>query len=411
MSHLSAIEHGWLRIGQTGHLSPDQAESLAQAQDDLPPGCLEWGYQRVKFTQFCGVVQIYGLQIEVLPKLYPSQSEENQRRSLLTMLHHAGDLKALDTASASLSTNTTTLLDLFIRHFAVLLEQQIQQGLLRDYEDVEDTLGQVRGRIDLIRQQRENLFKPHRLACEFNELTANIPMNRLLHTALLVVTRLCSSPELHRHLNALRHRFAGIGTLSSTDTAPTAQDLNRLQQRYAAVVALAHHFLNGQYLDARAGKNQVFSLLFDMNRLFERYVADRLRPQARRQALRLIEQGPRQYLAKDDAGRSRLPMRPDITLVDETNVRHSILDTKWKQLEHQNPVAAISTSDLYQVSTYASAYNCNNVHLLYPEQPGLPAGSTRYLTLNGVHSTRITVHGVSLSGQAITLPLSTPMPA
>lgn len=411
MSHLSAFEHGWLSIGETGHLSPAQAESLAKAQQSLPAGCLEWGYQRVKFTQFCGVVQVDGLQIEVLPKLYPNQSEPDQRRSLLIMLYYAGDLQALDTASASLSTNTTTLLDLFIRHFARLLEQQIQQGLLRDYEDVEDTLGQVRGRIDLIRQQRENLFKPHRLACEFNEWIADIPVNRLLHTALLRVTGLCTSPQLHRHLNALRHRFAGIGTLSTTETAPTTQDLNRLQQRYAPVVALAHQLLDGQFLDARSGQNQVFSLLFDMNRLFERYVANRLRSQARQQALRLIEQGPRRYLATDDYGRSRLLMRPDITLVDETNVLHCIMDTKWKQLEHHNPVAAISTPDLYQVSAYASAYDCQDVHLLYPEQPGLPAGSTRYLTLNDRPPTRIIVHAISLNGQAITLPPRTCMPA
>ncbi|XOZ33724.1 McrC family protein [Halomonadaceae bacterium KBTZ08] len=398
MRHLSAFEHGWLAIGEEGDLSSEQAGSLAKAQKTLPAGCLEWGYQRVKFTQFCGVVQIDELQIEVLPKLYPNQSKEARRRSLLTMLHYAGDLKALDTASSSLNTNTTTLLDLFIRHFAQLLELQIQQGLLRDYEDIEDTLGQVRGRIDLIRQQRENLFKPHRLACEFNELIADIPVNRLLHSALLLVTRLSTSPELQRHLNALRHRFAGIGTLSLGQTAPRAEELNRLQQRYAPVVELAHQFLNGQFLDARSGEHQVFSLLFDMNQLFERYAAKRLRPEARSQGLRLIEQGPRRYLAEDDLGRSRLLMRPDITLVDQNGEPQILIDTKWKQLGNTDPVSALSASDLYQVATYAAAYECRNVQLLYPEQPGLPAGSKRSLNLTSITDTRIVIEGVPLDG-------------
>ncbi len=401
MRQLTAFEHGWLEVGEGRDLSPFEAESLAATESALPPGCLQWGHKRVKFTQFCGVVQVDGLQVEVLPKLTPYQTEHQQRATLLTMLSCAGDLEGLDGHTAGLATSQTTLLDLFISHFARQLERQLRQGLLRDYRDIDDTLDQVRGRIDLVRQQRENLFKPQRLACRYSELITDIPVNRLLHSALLLVIHLSTSPLLAQQLRALRMRFGQVGTLAQHERGPHADQLNRMQQRYSPLVALAHLFLDGQFLDARSGRQQAFSLLFDMNRLFERYTASRLKPLARRQGLKLKEQGPRRYLGHEENGRGRLQMRPDISLRDVRGRPVVILDTKWKRIDGPDPLAALSAADLYQLSAYANAYSCDTVGLLYPEQTHLPAGECHVLTLAGSQAARITLQAIPLDGQRL----------
>lgn len=406
MRQLTAYEHGWLEVGEGRDLASHEAEALAAAEGVLSPGCLQWGHRQVKFTQFCGVVQVDGLQVEVLPKLTPYQTEAQQRDTLLTMLACANDLESVDALAAGLATSRTTLLDLFIRHFAHLLERQLQQGLLRDYRDIDDTLGQVRGRIDLVRQQRENLFKPQRLACRYSELVADISVNRLLHSALRLVITLTSNPMLAQQLHALRMRFAEVGFLAPHERGPTAEQLNRMQSRYAPLVALAHLFLDGQFLDARSGRQQAFSLLFDMNRLFERYTASRLRPLARRQGVKLIEQGPRRYLAHEESGRGRLLMRPDISLLDESGLPVVILDTKWKRIEGSDAMAALSAADLYQMATYATAYDCGSMVLLYPEQAHLRAGQRHVMTFAGSRA-RLTLAGVPLDGTAITSELMT----
>lgn len=401
MRHLTAFEHGWLEVGDGQDLSPREADALAAAETALPGGCLQWGHRRVKFTQFCGVVRVDGLQVEVLPKLSPHQDERQQRNTLLTMLACAGELDGLDHQTAGLGTQDGHLLDLFIQHFAHLLERQLQQGLLRDYRDIDDTLDQVRGRIDLMRQQRENLMKPQRMACRYGELIADIPINRLLHTALLLVTRLTTSPLLAQKLRALRMRFSQVGTLGSRERAPHPQDLNRMQIRYAPLIALAHLFLDGQYLDARSGHNLAFGLLFDMNRLFERFAATRLRPLARYRGLRLVEQGPRHYLGTEEDGRGRLLMRPDLSLLDDRLRPVAILDTKWKRINNPDPLADLSTADLYQLTTYAAAYRCSNVGLLYPEQQNLRAGQCHTLTLAVETRTRLTLEGMPIDSRAL----------
>lgn len=403
MKLVSAVEHGWLTIGKEGDLTVPEADALASAERVLPRNCLEWGRNRVKFRQFCGVVQIQQiLQIEILPKVFPHQTPDQQRTTLIEMLDTAGDIEGLSAQQAGLGTSNHRLLDVFIRHFLKLLDAQLQQGLLRDYRDVEDTLDQVRGRIDLIRQQRENLFKPQRLACRFNELVVDIPVNRLLHTALLCMTNLASSPTLRQHILSMRMRFGGIGIIHKGDHLPRADDLNRMQRRYASVVELARLFIDGQYLDARAGQQQVYSLLFDMNQLFERFVAVKLRPTARKMGLRLMEQGPRRYLGEDDSGKGRLLMRPDISLLNALNQPVAILDTKWKLLESSNPLASLSSADLYQLSTYASAYRCDQVMLLYPEQAGF-RGEYR-MALNLGRPVTLVVLAVPLYGTGFSLP-------
>ena len=371
MRHLTAFEHGWLGIGEGRDLQTAEADALAAVEHQLPAGCLEWRRQSVKFAQFCGVVQVDGLQVEVLPKLFPHQTEVQQRGTLLNMLARAGDLEGMEAFTAGLATSQTTLLDLFIRHFAQLLERQLQQGMPRDYRDLEDTLGQVRGRIDVVRQQRENLFKPQRIACRYSELVADIPVNRLLHSALELVGTLATSPLLQQRLRSLRKRFAGVATLALHEHAPEANDLNRLQRRYAGVVDLAHLFLKGQFLDPRSGRQRAFSLLFNMNQLFERYTASVLRPIARQRGLRLVEQGPRRYLGHDEAGHGRVLMRPDIALQDGGGRLVAILDAKWKRLEAREPLSGLSPADLYQMASYSAAYRCTTVCLLYPEQAGL----------------------------------------
>ncbi len=406
MKLVSAVEHGWLTIGKEGDLTVPEADALASAERVLPRNCLEWGRNRVKFRQFCGVVQVQQvLQIEILPKVFPYQTPDQQRTTLIEMLDTAGDIEGLSARQAGLGTSNHRLLDVFIRHFLKLLEGQLQQGLLRDYRDVEDTLDQVRGRIDLIRQQRENLFKPQRLACRFNELVVDIPVNRLLHTALLCMTHLASSPMLRQHIQSMRMRFGGIGIIYKGDHLPRADDLNRMQRRYASVVELARLFIDGQYLDARAGQQQVYSLLFDMNQLFERFVAVKLRPTARKMGLRLMEQGPRRYLGEDDSGKGRLLMRPDISLLNALNRAVAILDTKWKLLDSNNPLASISSADLYQLSTYASAYRCRQVMLVYPEQAGFRGEHQMRLNLD--QPVTLTVLAMPLYGSVFSLPMRT----
>lgn len=109
--------------------------------------------------------------------------------------------------------------------------------------------------------------------------------------------------------------------------------------------------------DVLTGSGKAFSLLFDMNRLFETWVAASMRGPARRHGLRLREQGPRKYLAhRQDIDKPVFQMKPDIALLDEDNGVVLIADAKWKLLDGEDRKLGISQADMYQLQTYANHY-------------------------------------------------------
>lgn len=371
MRRLTTYEHAWLKIDVAGDLSTQDAEILAQMETHLPAGCIEWGRHRVKFRQFCGLVQLGQLQIEILPKTDQQQTPTQARTDLLAMLATCTEFKDLPALPAALATDGQHLLDIFIQHFIRLLEHELRQGLLVDYQQREDTLGQVRGQIDLVRQQREHGWQAQRLACRFHELVIDIPVNRLLHTCLLHLMRLVSVPALGQQLRRLRQRFHGVACLPPQAPLLEACELNRMQRRYAPLVSLARLLLQGRYFNVHSGQQTAFSLLFDMNRLFEGYTQALLKPVVRAWGGHLCTQGPRRALVKDAMGNSHVWMRPDVSVWHQDSQPSVVMDVKWKILPKANALRGLAIRDLYQIATYASAYGCQRVFLLYPQQAHL----------------------------------------
>ncbi|MDR5900412.1 hypothetical protein QC823_15715 [Halomonas vilamensis] len=149
-----------------------------------------------------------------------------------------------------------------------------------------------------------------------------------------------------------------------------------------------------------SGRQQAFSLLFNMNHLFGRYIASRLLPLARRHGFKLMEKGPRRYLGHEESGRGRLLMRPDISLLYEAKRPVIILDAKWKRIEGPDAMTALSAADLYQMAAYASAYGCSSVLLLYPEQSHLQAGLRHNMVLAG-SGAKLMLAAIPIDGTAV----------
>ena len=123
-----------------------------------------------------------------------------------------------------------------------------------------------------------------------------------------------------------------------------------------------------------AGKHNLLSILFDMNVLFERWLAAELRPIAHQAGLTLKEQSPRRHLAyRPDIDQDVFQTRPDISLINPDKKVVLILDAKWKILDSQEAKLGISQQDLYQLVAYGNLYNLQSLALIYPRQENLKA--------------------------------------
>lgn len=121
-------------------------------------------------------------------------------------------------------------------------------------------------------------------------------------------------------------------------------------------------------LDLRAGRIAQAAFVFDMNRLFEEFVAEFLLRHVRRTPLpggvRLSRVHARHFVGKLFG---EFELRPDLRLVFDGG-REVLLDTKYKVLHAGEPRGGLSQADFYQMFAYARGdrERFDDVVLLYP---------------------------------------------
>ena len=113
-------------------------------------------------------------------------------------------------------------------------------------------------------------------------------------------------------------------------------------------------FLRGESFMPFIGQSAALALLFDMNKLFEAYVAEHIKKYFSDKFTVKI-QAQEKYLF--DEPRS-FGLKPDIIIEGDEKI---ILDTKWK--------FEISAGDMYQMFAYAKKYGAKKIFLLCPLQP------------------------------------------
>ncbi|WBU42999.1 MULTISPECIES: McrC family protein [Marinobacter] len=339
----------------------------------IPADAFRWGHQTVQWRQFCGVVQLEGLTLEILPKIYGKEAQPGScRATLIRMLRKAGLMKVHRGAGASIKVQEHSLLDIFIQEFCLLVREQNLIGKPRDYQQFEDNLGVVKGRLLVNQQLRQNLAHRERLYCQYDELTDDIAINQIIKFTLHLLLPQCRSNVSRKAVTELLMQHDGIADNRFISSDLDSIHLNRTNRRYASILDWCRLFLDARSPDVSAGNHALLSILFDMNVLFERWLAAALRPVAHQAGLTVREQQPRKYMAyRPDVDRKVFQTKPDISLIDRNKNVVMVLDAKWKLLDHDDAKLGIAQQDLYQLSAYGNLYGISELALLYPMQSRL----------------------------------------
>jgi 5-methylcytosine-specific restriction enzyme subunit McrC len=365
MTHLTLREHQWCPVSDAGPMTERRAALLEALAKNWPAGALEWRRHSFKFAGFCGVVRVDGLVIEVLPKITAENVPEATARGVLVnMLRATGTFPAELPGGASLHTERHHLLDTFILAFCRQVSRELVQGVIRRYRELEENLTAVRGRIDFVQQVRRNLVHQERVACRYEELSADNPYNRVLKAVLLRLARVSAALDVRRAVNELQIRLAEVTDVPVTRQDVQALTFDRSNRRWENVFRQCEWLLAGFGPSVAAGRNESVALLFDMNFLFEAWVTRQWRRWCAPLGYTLSAQDRGRCLAQDSAGKNAFPLRPDIVIRDGENKVVQILDAKWKQPGEN--LAGISQADVYQMTAYAQAYQCPSLGLIYP---------------------------------------------
>jgi 5-methylcytosine-specific restriction enzyme subunit McrC len=323
----------------------------------------------LRLDNFVGIVETpCGTLLEILPKHTEESNEAASRALLIKMLETALDLPPRPTDKTDIQTFRRPLLEWVMKEFVLALDHLLKRGLRFDYRCVEEEQRYLRGRLDMNKQLRQPPGRAHIFNIRHDLFLADRPENRLLKSALMRVCGLTQQPDTWR----LSHELAGL--LAEIPGSPNiAADFrqwrsDRLMAHYQQVRPWCELVL-GQHMPlAMRGKTHGISLLFPMEKLFERYVEVKLRKQLP-VSYTLKAQAASQSLCTHQ-GKSLFQLRPDL-LIQSHQKTVLILDTKWKLLsaaDAENKYG-LSQSDFYQMFAYGHNYLSGegDMILIYPK--------------------------------------------
>ena len=293
------------------------------------------------------------------------------RHRLIHMLAMARDIRIDARAITQLGWQRDTLLELLIRIYCGKLADAVRQGIPQQYTDQEDDLTALRGRLDLKRQFSTLAVSPQKLACRFDARSPDIALNQVMRAAIGKLSRVSQAPDNQRALRELSFAYADISEVSPGALRWDLIVLDRTNTRWRELLSLARLLLGDRHQQTSAGPIDGYALLFEMNILFEEYVARLLARALAGTDLSVSAQGGhRDCLFEGETGRFRT--RPDL-IVRRGGRIAMIIDTKWKRITRiDDPKQGVSQADVYQLMAYGRLYECPNVVLLYPHHGGLP---------------------------------------
>lgn len=375
------LEWKSLRYGDGEGCIPEwAADRLAAVARACPLGgeagsrILSHGRREIRAGQVVGILAAKDCILEILPKIDFGSNDQPQgdvgriRQQLVHMLAVALDLDIASGAVTDLGWQRENLLEILIGLYTRKLADAVREGMPRRYLRHEEDMPVVRGGLNVVRQFTTLAASPGRLACRYDALSRDVPLNQIMKAAIGHLSGISRSSESQRRLRELAFAYADITDVPTSTLAWKSVVLDRTNARWRELLGLAKLLLGSKFQTTSSGEEKGFSLLFEMNRLFEEYVARMLKRALAGSDLTVHAQGGGLYCLRDAESEAQLFMtRPDILIKDGTSIA-MIIDTKWKRLGAQvdDPKQGVSQVDVYQMMAYGQLYKCRRLMLLYP---------------------------------------------
>mgnify|MGYP001135296681 CR=1 FL=1 len=277
-------------------------------------------------------------------------------RNIWLLMLYASDLfRSSGIGKVGLEDSPDDLPDLIAEILAHVVETRLRRHLSSGYRSRDAVLNRVRGRIDVLATERNQLLARGLVACHFDELTIDTPRNRFVRAALESISRVVGRKEVAHRCRSLASGMKAMGVSGNPPTLAemSADRFGRHDASDRFMVAAAKLALDLTLPTETAGTSAL--LLPDrevtwVRRLFERAIGGFYDVVLSPQGWHVKCGGTLswQIEQKTSGIHKILPnMRTDVVLDHSSTGRRIVIDTKF---------TTIVTSGWYREETLRSGY-------------------------------------------------------
>ncbi|MFY4763921.1 McrC family protein [Aliarcobacter butzleri] len=299
---------------------------------------LDW--KDLKAKQYCGILNFNNQDFYILPKI-ANRNDEKNLNIFIYMLMYAYDVKLSNEQIASCANEEHTILEVFVQMFANGLLQELKKGLYKEYLTKQDNLPVLKGKY-LINENLKYNFTKNKIYCEYDEFSENNSLNQFFLYAVKYLQKFVKDKKLLKQceliFDEIEYKQVDINRLETIN-------FNRLNVRFKISFEIALLLLR-QFIPLFNQDKNSFAFLFDMNILFEKFIA------------RMVKELDSNAKIQNQDNFNDLILKPDIIL------KNQIIDTKYKKIKS---IVDLKQSDKLQAFSYGINYGVKNVMLLYPK--------------------------------------------
>jgi 5-methylcytosine-specific restriction enzyme subunit McrC len=250
------------------------------------------------------------------------------------------------------------IVDIFVRQ----VDGLIRHGIHRAYVDREENDRFLRGRLLVAEHLRHNRILQDQIYQQRNDYTEDVLENQILrHTLALLSRQHYREESLRPRLRRTHSAFAAVQPVAISPSDCDRVHYTRLNERYRSRINLARLLIQHLSLEGKAGDQRFFAFLFDMNQIFELYIARYLAEGFAAHPTLDIEIQPQIWLDTTQKEKGR----PDLILLHHRQ-RALVMDTKYKAF-----VGSPAREDINQMVTYCHTMMVSRSLLIYadPQSP------------------------------------------
>jgi 5-methylcytosine-specific restriction enzyme subunit McrC len=313
----------------------------------------------VQFNEHVGVLQIGKTLIEVLPKADKySNDAETWRNILIGMLRTVSGFEINNTGNAKLRSKPNSILDLYFGLFITEVEYLLNIGLIKRYRKIEGNIPSLRGNLIFSKNILFNIAHQERFYTRHTTYDNKHILHEIIYKALILINKINGSSFLQGRLGALLLNFPEMKDINVDESTFNKIEYDRKSFAYKKAIEIAKIIILKYHPDITRGSNDMIALMFDMNKLWEKFVYISVRKNIPKN-YKITAQTTKNFWAPT-SGRSSY-LQPDIIITND-NQKNIVLDTKWKNITGKNP----SPEDLRQMYVYHNYFNADKVALVYP---------------------------------------------